>query len=445
MPVWSVGTFLTIMNTTMFNVSLPTILADLHITPEMGSLIVSGYSVVYAVSTVIASRLSDILPIRWLITAALALLGTASVLGFAAHSFALLLTARVLQAPGAGAVAALGVMIASRYIPYERRGRALSLISAAVALGFGLGPILGGVLTGWVRWNALFLVVCLVLPLMPLLWRVLPEEPMRPAPFDGIGAALLGAAATSLLLAVTLRTVWLVTVTAVCGVACAWHLRRSHHPFIDPALFTNPAYRRLLPLPLCAFMINMSLLFLIPLILARGFGMPASRIGLVLFPGSLLSAVLTRWIGRWIDEHGNVPFLVIGHALVMAAIAAMALLVQLSPWILVATYLVFSPALSMLTASISNELSRVLVTSHLGAGMGLAQLSQFFGGAIAVAGCGLVLAVTPKWPVFTTFRLLFGGLTAVMVCSLALLLWHLRQSRRAMKQMAPAAGTGANG
>lgn len=90
MPVWSVGTFLTIMNTTMFNVSLPTILADLHITPAMGSLIVSGYSVVYAVSTVIASRLSDILPIRWLITAALALLGTASVLGFAAHSFALL-------------------------------------------------------------------------------------------------------------------------------------------------------------------------------------------------------------------------------------------------------------------------------------------------------------------------------------------------------------------
>ncbi|MEK3687835.1 MULTISPECIES: MFS transporter [Paenibacillus] len=57
MPLWTFCLFIVVMNTTMFNVSLPTIIQDLHISADLGSWIISSYSIGYALSTVIYSRL----------------------------------------------------------------------------------------------------------------------------------------------------------------------------------------------------------------------------------------------------------------------------------------------------------------------------------------------------------------------------------------------------
>jgi sugar phosphate permease len=79
MPVWTIGLFIIVMNTTMFNVSIPSIIGDLGITADMGSWIISSYSIGYALSTVIYSRLSDVVPIRWLLTVGLTILGLSSI------------------------------------------------------------------------------------------------------------------------------------------------------------------------------------------------------------------------------------------------------------------------------------------------------------------------------------------------------------------------------
>ncbi|WNC17444.1 MFS transporter [Brevibacillus brevis] len=142
-PIWAVCSFLVLMNTTMFNVSLPSVIASLHIDASLGSWIVSGYSIVFALSTIIFSRLSDSLPIRRLLTIGLCILGVSSVIGYMADSFLLVLVARLLQACGAGAVPALGMVLASRFVPTERRGRAISIIASGSILAFGLGPVIG--------------------------------------------------------------------------------------------------------------------------------------------------------------------------------------------------------------------------------------------------------------------------------------------------------------
>ena len=59
MPLWTMCLFIVVMNTTMFNVSLPTIIQDLQISADLGSWVISSYSIGYALSTVIYSRLSD--------------------------------------------------------------------------------------------------------------------------------------------------------------------------------------------------------------------------------------------------------------------------------------------------------------------------------------------------------------------------------------------------
>ncbi|KAA2302561.1 MFS transporter, partial [Clostridioides difficile] len=57
MPLWTCCLFIVVMNTTMFNVSLPVIIQDLQITSDLGSWVISSYSIGYALSTVIYSRL----------------------------------------------------------------------------------------------------------------------------------------------------------------------------------------------------------------------------------------------------------------------------------------------------------------------------------------------------------------------------------------------------
>ncbi|MFD0677269.1 MULTISPECIES: MFS transporter [unclassified Paenibacillus] len=390
-PVWSIGTFLVVMNTTMFNVSLPEIIAQLHITAGLASWIVSGYSIGFALSTIIFSRLSDFIPIRKLLAIGLTCLGVSSVLGFMAQGFDLLLTARLLQSCGAGAMPGLGMVLASRYVPFERRGRAITMIASGSALAFGVGPVAGGIITEFFGWQELFLVTCLVIPLVPVLWRLLPKEEQKKVRFDFVGAALIVVTAAALLIAIASLSAIFLIVSIAAAILLFKHLYKAKEPFIQPLLFRNSGYRKLIFMAFSAFVLNMSMLFLMPLILANGFHKSAAAVGLMIFPGAILSACLMNFVGRWIDRYGNMRFLLAGHILMGLSLVLISLGIHISAFVITFAYLIFAPSLSTITSTLSNEVSRILPKEQIGSGMGLSQLSQYMGGSFAVALCGLLI------------------------------------------------------
>lgn len=427
--IWSIGTFLVVMNTTMFNVSLPSIIHELQITEGLGSWIVSGYSIAFALSTIIFSRLSDFIPIRRLLFTGLSLLGIASVLGYASHHFGILLAARLLQASGAGAMPGLGMVLASRYIPFERRGRAVSMITSASALAFGLGPVAGGAITEFLGWNGLFLITCLVVPLVPVLWRLLPKESASVGRFDLVGAAWTIAATSTLLLALTQLSARLLLISAVSFALGYRHLSRVKEPFIQPVLFKNSGYRKLILVSFCALVLNMSMLFLMPLILANVFHKQAVEIGIMMFPGAILSAFLTRLVGNWIDQYGNYRFMFWGHLLLASAMLLVTVFIGWSAYTILAAYLLFAPSFSAVMSALSTELSRILPKEHIGAGMGLAQLLQFFGGSFSVAACGLLIVWQKNIPAVHAYQHIYMLLFMVVTVSFLNLLWYRKSSR----------------
>jgi DHA2 family metal-tetracycline-proton antiporter-like MFS transporter len=424
MPVWTFGLFIVVMNTTMFNVSIPSVIRDLGISADLGSWIISSYSIGYALSTIIYSRLSDVLPIRRLLAAGLGILGLSSVFGIMAHDFHVLLAARILQSAGAGAMAGLGLVLASRYIPYERRGRAISMISAGSAMAFGLGPIVGGLISEYFGWNGLFAVTCLVLVILPILLRLLPKERAGAFRFDVIGAVMTVVNAATLLTAVTQRSITWLAASFLSFAAHAWHMKRAKESFINPELLTKSAYRKLLMIGFCSLVLNLGNLFLMPLALANLFDRSAMAIGLTIAPGAILSAFLTRFVGRWIDRYGNLRFLFLGHGILAAVLAAFSADLGASPLIILCGYLCFSPAFSATIASLNNETSRILPKNLIGSGMGLMQLVQFFGGSFSVAVCGILLALQQKVPLVHAYQHVYGMLFLVSLCSLGALWWY---------------------
>lgn len=430
MPLWTFGLFIVVMNTTMFNVTVPSIIKDIGVSTSLGSWIVSSYSIGYALSTLIYSRLSDVLTIRKMLSVGLIIMGLSSIFGIFATNFQTLLIVRIVQSAGAGVMPGLGLVIVSRYIPFEKRGRAISMISAGSAMAFGLGPIVGGLISEYIGWNELFTVSCIVILLLPILLRQIPKEEPKPFQFDLTGVSLTVVNAVALLTAVTQRsTTWLL-IGLISIEVHTWHLKRKKESFINPELFTKSTYRKLLFVGFSILVLNLGNLFLMPLALANLFGKTPLAIGLTIAPGAVLSALLMLFVGRWIDKFGSVRFLLVGHVILALVLIVFWTDLSQSPTVILFGYLFFSPALSITLASLNYETTRILPTKLIGSGMGLMQLMQFFGGAFSVAVSGMLLAFQKKNPLVSNYENVYGILIVVCIISLFTLLLYVIPDRQ---------------
>lgn len=406
------------MNTTMFNVALPSVLQDLSLDSATASWIVSGYSIVFAISTLTFSRLSDYLPISKLLLIGLSILGIASIIGFFSTNFTLLLTSRVLQAAGAGSVPGLAMVLASRYIPVSRRGKAMALIASASSLGFGLGPVIGGAITQYLGWNYLFVITGLVVLLIPIFQRLLPKEDVQIVKFDTFGCILTALTVTGFLLFLSNFNYIILLSSLICMVVMWKHIHKVEIPFIQPKLLKNKKYLKLLFIGFTAFVSHFAALFLMPIILTTVFKKDPAEVGMIIFPGAILSAIAAQFIGRLIDRFGNKPLILFGQLFLLISTILFAFFSTVSPYFILFTYMFMSTGFSALTSSVANEVSRILPKDDIGTGMGMAQLIQFFGGAFGVTLTGIMITLQQELVETVIYRNIFSGLIVLVVVAI---------------------------
>jgi DHA2 family metal-tetracycline-proton antiporter-like MFS transporter len=306
---------------------------------------------------------------------------------------------------GAGAVPGLGMVLATRYIPISRRGRAMSFISSAASLGFGLGPVIGGGLTQLLGWNVLFIVTGLVLLLLPVYKRYLPIEKSRPGSFDLAGALLTGGGVTCLLLYLSSFSFWLLCLSVLFFTSLVFYSKKREEPFIRVGLFKNMKYVSILLIGLFAFMTHFAFLFTMPVMLANLFHKEPAVIGFVIFPGAMLSALIS--------------------AVLFSLFATKA-------YYLTAIFYMFtSIGFSSLTSSLANENSRILDEDEVGSGMGMLQLIQFFGGALGVAVAGLLIQGQKGIDLSIVFRNVY--LFYVLLLCFAIVIFYVKIMKRKVK------------
>jgi DHA2 family metal-tetracycline-proton antiporter-like MFS transporter len=423
---------LVVMNTTMFNVALPSILKDLSLNLSTASWLVSGYSIMFAISSLTFSRLSDFIPLSRLLVFGICILGIASIIGFFSNHFIILLGARIVQAAGGGGVMGLGMIIAGRYIPLSRRGRAMAIIASTAALAFGLGPVIGGVITQYLGWNYLFAVSGFSILSIPFFQQLLPKEVIKKGHFDLYGAILTGLSVTGLLL--FLSTFSYVVLTGTIVLFAVWwrYLNRTVEPFIPPILLRNKQYTKLLFIGCTAFFINFSNLFLMPIILTTVFGKGPVEVGMIIFPGAIIAVIAGQFIGRIVDRFGNAPLIIFGQLSLLIATILFAFLSTLTPYFILSTYMFASVGFTALSTSISNEITRILPMTQIGSGIGIVQLIQFIGGGIGVTISGLLLAFQESLSLEIIYRNIYICFSFVIV--IAVLIYGLYYRRTRLKQ-----------
>ncbi|SEM85851.1 MFS transporter, DHA2 family, metal-tetracycline-proton antiporter [Terribacillus saccharophilus] len=379
-----------VMNGTMFNVAIPDISESFKLTPAQVSWVVTSFTTVFAIGTLIYGKLTDFYSIRTLYTIGLSFFALGAFIGFLSPNFETLIVARILQAIGAASVPPLSFIVPTRF-SQNKRGRMFGYLASTIAFSSGIGPIVGGVIGGTLHWRYIFLISMVSAFSIPLFRKWFPHESKQKGKIDFIGAALVGLTVTSLLFLITTASWISILFFTTFILLLAWRTKSTDSPFINPGMFKIRNYTVTLIISFLGNFIVLGLIFLIPIMLRGLYDLSMIEIGLILFPGAIVAGLIGQWTGRVIEIRGGQSVVKIGLLLISCGTLFIStftgsniLLIALG---LLITYLGFPLIQSGTAALISMNLTK----KQNGVGMGLFNLFNFFAGAFSSALFGKIL------------------------------------------------------
>jgi EmrB/QacA subfamily drug resistance transporter len=192
----SLAQLMVVLDSTIANIALPYIGADLSIGQANLSWIVTGYALTFGGFLLLGGRLADLFGRRRIFMTGVVVFALASLLGGTAQTEFVLLAARALQGLGAAMASPAALALITTTFPAGReRNRAFAIYAAMAGVGAAVGLVLGGWLTdldhpfGIAGWRYTFLIVVPIgLGAAFFAPRVLPESDRHDGQLDIPGA-----------------------------------------------------------------------------------------------------------------------------------------------------------------------------------------------------------------------------------------------------------------
>lgn len=305
------GTFMEVLDTSIANVSVPTIAGSLGVASSQGTWVISSYSVAAAIAVPLTGWLSKRVGEVKLFTMSVSLFALMSALcGFATNLESLVFF-RLMQGLVSGPMVPLSQTILLRSYPPAKRGLALGLWAMTVVVAPIFGPLLGGYITDNYTWPWIFYinVPIGIFSALVCLSALKGRETTRVhIPIDAMGLAMLVIGVGSLQMMLDLgkdrdwfNSSFILTLGLVAAVTLSifliWELTEKQ-PIVDLSLFKDRNFALgvlVLALGYCTFFGSV---VIFPLWLQTVMGYTAGKAGLATAPVGLLALVLSPMIGR---------------------------------------------------------------------------------------------------------------------------------------------------
>src|SRR5436853_201874 len=154
--VLCLGFFMILLDLTIVNVAIPSIIDGLHAGLDEILWVLNAYILVYAVLLITAGRLGDKYGAKRLFLIGLAVFTLASIGCSLAPSPSQLILARIVQGIGGAILTPQTLSILTNIFPPNRRGAAFGIWGAVAGVATVTGPTLGGFLVSNFSWQAVF-------------------------------------------------------------------------------------------------------------------------------------------------------------------------------------------------------------------------------------------------------------------------------------------------
>lgn len=188
------GNFLVVLDTTIANVSVPTIAGNLGVSSTQGTWVITSYAVAEAITVPLTGWLSKKFGAQRTFIACYLAFALISLLCGMANSLGMLLGMRVLLGLFGGPIMPLSQMLLLRVFPKEKATLATVIWAMTTLIGPVAGPILGGIICDNYGWEWIFFIKVPIAAAGGLMLLVLMRgqaDPNFPAFIDKVGLALL--------------------------------------------------------------------------------------------------------------------------------------------------------------------------------------------------------------------------------------------------------------
>jgi DHA2 family multidrug resistance protein len=188
------GNFLVVLDTTIANVSVPTIAGALGVSSSQGTWVITSYAVAEAITVPLTGWLARRFGGQRVFLSCYIAFAVVSLLCGLAQSLGILLAGRVLLGLVGGPIMPLSQTLLLRVYPREKATQGTVLWAMTTLVGPVAGPILGGIICDSIGWQWIFFIKVPVAALGGFLLIQLMRgqpDPRGPAQIDKVGLGLL--------------------------------------------------------------------------------------------------------------------------------------------------------------------------------------------------------------------------------------------------------------
>ena len=424
----SLGVALIIVDSTIVNVAIPSIINDIGITSTQAQWVQEIYTLVFAALLLVGGRLADQYGRRRLFLLGTVIFAGASVLAALAGDGTQLIAARAVQGLGGALMLPTSLSLLNANFRGRDRGVAFGIWGATIGGTAALGPLLGGWLTTSYSWRWAFGInIPLGLLVIAGLLLLVPEskDPSGQRGADWFGAVLSAIGFGGIVFGlIEGRTYgWLATTKPLTIGSWSWpwsvspvpvafvigfaalsvfvaverqRNRRGQVSMLDLNLFSIKSFRNGNIAAAIVSLGEFGILFSLPLWFQNVIGYTAFQTGLALLAlagGSFLASGLTAPIGR---KRGTIFIVRLGIVLEIIGIAGLAIFLRPdSTWLTTTPLLlVYGIGVGFATAQLTGVVLTDVPLNRSGEGSGIQSTSRQVGSALGIAILGTVLFAT---------------------------------------------------
>ena len=394
-----------VIDNTIVNVALPTLVRDLDADVAELQWVVDAYTLVFAGLLLLAGALGDRFGRRRTLLCGLAVFGAAS--GWAAYAGGVdgLIVARAVMGAGAAFImpATLSLLI-SVFTDTRERATAIGIWAATAGLGVALGPVAGGFLLDHFWWGSIFIVnIPLTVIAVVAGRRLLPEsrDPVARR-MDWTGAALSGVGLVALVWAIieapakgwtSAPVLGAGTLAATALVAFVAWQRRVDEPLLDVRLFRNARFTAASGTIMVLFFALFGFLFLLTQYLQFVLGFSPSAAGVRILPYAAAMIVFAPFSSQLVARLGSKRVVTAGMALFAAGLTIAATFTASTGYGRLGIALVLMGAgMGLAGAPATESIMGSLPPERANIGSAVNDTTRELGGALGVAIVGSVMS-----------------------------------------------------
>lgn len=417
----SVAVALIIVDSTIVNVAIPSIVTELDVTSTQVQWIQESYTLVFAALLLVFGTLGDRYGRRRMLIIGVTIFGISSVFAALATSGELLIASRLVQGIGGAMILPSSLSVINATFRGKDRAIAFAVWGSTIGGMAAVGPLLGGWLTAYYSWRWAFGInvpLGVIIIIGVLVFAIESKEQGEPRRVDVVGAILSIVLFSSLVFGlIEGRTFgwwlsnkppefWTLDISPIpfafaialaAGIAFVlWGLRRERlgaSTMLAFGLLRIPSFRNGNIAALIVSLGEFGIILSLPLWLQNVLGYNALQTGLVILALAIGSFVASGFAGAFGNRVS--PVLIVRVGILAEIVGVVIVAFGISP---TATWLTIVPGLfvygfgvGLATAQLTGVVLKDVPVEKSGQGSGTQSTSRQVGSALGIAILGTVL------------------------------------------------------